>query len=784
MRLFILALLSAVVLPVFSKPFIFKKNETIAITISKSESEVVKTALDIFSRDYKTVFNGNINNNRTSPHIYIGTMGMNSSAEKQLKYKQVKSIKGVHEAFILSCMDGKLIVLGSDANGTAYGILELSRLIGVSPWEWWADVTPMPLESLEVKANYYTRQSPSVKYRGIFINDEDWGINPWSYKNYEPSDIVGQMGHKTHERIFELLLRLRANTFWPAMHECTFPFFFTEKNKETAEKYGIYIGTSHCEPMARNTNGEWSKVGVGEYNYLTNRANITDFWKNRVRELTSSNTIYTLGIRGIHDTGMLGAENAEDQKEVLSTVLQDQREILSSVLSKDVRNIPQVLIPYKEILDVYNAGLSVPDDVTLMWCDDNYGYIRHFPNEKERLRKGGNGIYYHISYWGRPHDYLWLATTHPALVYTQMQKVYETGARDMWILNVGDIKPAEYLTEFFLDMAWNIEFVENNKRGLDSYLHNWYKGIFGAKNADEIAPIMSEYYRLAYIRKPEHMGNTRVEENDTKYGVITDLPFSEEEIRERLADYEAIAEKVRKLAKLISKERMDAWFQLVEYPVLASNEMNKKLLYAQLARHGKGSWPQSNDAFDNIVDLTKTYNELNNGKWNFMMDYSPRNLPVFQRIFEDESEEALPKKEKYLQVFNGEEYSSFVGEKPVSHGLGYESKAISLSKGTTIRYEFDLPDEIDSIQIITSLVPIHPIEGGNLCFEISVDDREVQVISFHTEGRSEEWKLNVLRNQAVRKTSHKLGKTKKHTISITAPVDGVIIDQIKIGELK
>ena len=267
---------------------------------------------------------------------------------------------------------------------------------------------------------------------------------PWSSRTFEPSDIPGHIGPRTNAKIFELMLRLRANTYWPAMHECSVAFFMTDGNREVAERYGIYIGGSHCEPMACNAAGEWSRRGTGDYDYVNNSDNVYRCWEDRVKDVANQGILYTVGMRGVHDGAMNGAKTIEEQKDVLERVFHDQRKLLSEYVNRDITEVPQVFIPYKEVLDVYNAGLRVPEDVTLMWCDDNYGYIRHSPTEEERKRKGGNGVYYHVSYWGRPHDYLWLGTFSPYLLYQQMKQAYDKGIKDIWILNVGDIKPAEY----------------------------------------------------------------------------------------------------------------------------------------------------------------------------------------------------------------------------------------------------------------------------------------------------------------------------------------------------
>ena len=556
-------------------PFILKSGEPVTIACGNSEEEVVHTALNLLNRDVESVFSTRIIVTPESKKgmIIVGTIGQSDLIAKA--GVDLSPIKNKKEAFLLTVSStGKLVIAGSDKRGTAYGVMELSRLIGVSPWEWWADATPAKKEIFQLPASYRNMQSPSVEYRGIFINDEDWGLTPWSWQTYEPSDVKGQIGPKTHERIFELLLRLRANTFWPAMHGCSVPFYFTPGNKEVADKFGIFIGTSHCEPMMRNTNGEWKRDGVGEYDYVHNSAHVLSFWEQRVKEVAELDNLYTLGMRGVHDGAMNGAKTIEEQKAVLTKVLKDQRDLLTKYVNKDVTQVPQVFIPYKEVLDVYHAGLQVPDEVTLMWCDDNYGYIRHFPTAEERARKGGNGVYYHISYWGRPHDYLWLGTVHPSLVYQQMSLAYERGIQKMWILNVGDIKPAEYQVELFLDMAWNLEAVK--QQGVAAHQRHFLEREFGKNRADRLQPVMQEAYRLAYIRKPEFMGNTRTEEKDPKFKVISDLPWSEQEINERLAAYRQLSDKVEQEWHALPAQKKETYFQLVKYPVQAAAQMNEK----------------------------------------------------------------------------------------------------------------------------------------------------------------------------------------------------------------
>ena len=752
--------------------FSLRSDQPIKLACDNAEEKVVQTALKLFIRDYQSVFSASAAVDARQGNIIVGTVG--KSPLLKVVSADVSALAGKKQAFLLQVLpDGKLLVAGSDSHGTAYGIMELSRLIGVSPWEWWADVTPEKKISFVLPAEYQTLQSPSVEYRGIFINDEDWGLMPWSSQTYEPSDVKGHIGPKTNARIFELLLRLRANTYWPAMHECTLPFFLTEGNRKVAEEYGIFIGSSHCEPMVCSAAGEWRRRGQGDYDYVNNSASVYKFWEDRVKEVAQQGNIYTLGMRGVHDGQMQGAKTVAEQKAVLERVLKDQRGLLQKYVNKDVTTIPQAFIPYKEVLDIYNAGLQVPDDVTLIWCDDNYGYIRHFPTAEERARKGGNGIYYHVSYWGRPHDYLWLGTFSPYLLHQQMKLAYDRGIQKMWVLNVGDIKPAEYQIELFLDMAWNID--EVNEIGVTAHLKSWLEREFGSNCAEELLPAMEAHYQLSYIRKPEFMGNTREEERDPKYKVIKDLPWSEQTISERLRSYTVLSDVVERMESNIPADRQDAYFQLVKYPVQAAAQMNRKILTAQLARHSKADWRQSDAAFDSIASLTQQYNSLQNGKWNRMMDFQPRKLPVFKRVEHTTATEPMVTDRKILCKWNAMECTY---GKPVPYeGLGYERKAAGIRKGSSLTFAFDDYGK-DSVEVEIRLLPSHPLDEKQLRFAISVDEAVPQTVSYETKGRSEEWKENVLRNQAIRKVTLPINKQASHKLVITALDEGVVLDQV------
>ncbi len=756
------------------RDFVLQSGIPVPIACNSSEEQVVHTALELLRRDLQTVLSATAKVETNTGTILIGTAGRSELIDQSGVDTSV--LKGKKQAFLLTVSpEGKLIVAGSDGHGTAYGILEISRLLGVSPWEWWADVTPEKKKLFKLSSKFRSVQSPSVEYRGIFINDEDWGLMPWSNKTYEPSDVNGEIGPRTNERIFELLLRLRANTYWPAMHECTLPFFLTKGNREVAKKYGIFMGASHCEPMACSAAGEWRRRGNGAYDYVNNSAAVYKFWEDRVKEVADQEVLYTLGMRGVHDGKMQGAKTVEEQKAVLDRVLADQRGLIKKYVNKDVTQVPQVFIPYKEVLDIYNAGLQVPDDVTLMWCDDNYGYIRHFPTAEERARKGGNGIYYHVSYWGRPHDHLWLSTMSPSLIYQQMKQAYDQGIQKIWILNVGDIKPAEYQIELFMDMAWNLEAVA--QEGVTAHLKHWLERELGTSPAKELLPVMQEYYRLAHIRKPEFMGNTREEEKDPAYRIVKDLPWSEEFINERLSSYDRLSETVEKVTFRIPADRQSAYFELVKYPVQAAAQMNRKLLFAQLARHGKADWEKSDAAYDSIAALTQHYNSLENGKWNRMMDFKPRKLPVFNRVERKEATTPMIQERSAIYQWNGMDASkgNFIGHE----GLGYAGRAAGILMGKALTFSFS-DWKADVVEVEVRLLPNHPVHGTQLRFSVSIDGAEPKVISYETKGRSEEWKENVLRNQAIRKIVLPVSGKKSHQLEIKALDEGVVLDQVML----
>ncbi|WP_209403475.1 glycosyl hydrolase 115 family protein [Pseudozobellia sp. WGM2] len=527
-------------------------------------------------------------------------------------------------------IDQAMVIVGSDPRGAAYGVFDLSKQIGVSPWYWWADVPIEHKNNLIVDDVDTFSNSPTVKFRGIFINDEGWGLEPWASKTFEPS--VGNLGPKTYAKIFELLLRLKGNAIWPGMHPNTRPFFTVPGNAETADKWGIVAGSSHSESMLRNNVGEWNSRTMGDFNYSNNATSVYNYWEQRVKESKGVNAIYSMGMRGVHDSGMQGFGSTDEKVKALETIVSDQRELLRKYINDDVTQVPQSFVAYKEVLKIYESGLKLPEDITIIWPDDNHGYIKHFSSKDEQLRSGGAGVYYHLSYLGAPHPYIWLSPMTPALVWREMTRASLQHMNNIWIANVGDIKRREWSMEFFMNMAWDINSwkPENIKNFFEKVATRDISG----KHSPEIANMIWEYYRLANERKPEFMGFNAPQWNG--WPPVQDPLYSlwnyNDEVDKRLIRYQKLQAKAQQIMQEIPQKAKDTYFQLVYYPIAAATAMNEKLLYAyksrEYAKQGRTVANAMSDsafaAFDKIKQLTHHYNhEIANGKWEHMVDYSP-----------------------------------------------------------------------------------------------------------------------------------------------------------------
>ena len=761
----------------------FNGQAPITYSVPKKVEPVVMIALEMWKSDMQQV------------------TGKTPVASSKPTIKIVQG-KGAADGFHIYVKGSQIVVEGNNGRGMAYGILELSRLAGVSPWIWWGDVTPEKKSRLTLDNSFTTEQKPSVEYRGIFLNDEDWSLRQWSYSNFEKAPF-GHIGPKTYKKIFQLLLRLRANAIWPGMHTGTTAFFKIPGAKAMADSCGIVIGTSHCEPLLRNNVDEWDVKERGAFNYRTNRESVHKYWIERLQEVRhSKDNMFTIGMRGIHDSSMEGYKTEQEKFDGLQQVINDQQELLRKYIGEPSKQM-QVFVPYKEVLQLYEKGLKVPDYVTLMWCDDNYGYMTRLSDTKEQQRLGGGGVYYHLSYWGRPHDYLWLTTTQPGLVYNEMRQAYDHNVRKLWIVNVHDPKVAGYDLELFLDMAWNIDCVSGET--INDHYKAWLCREFGTKVGIQLFPVMHEFFRLCGERRPEFLGFNQVEVDKKLYdrglSQVRNSGWTAEQRENFLTRFSKLSQEVEVIGMSVRPELADAYFTAIKYPVQASAAHAVKMLEAEKARlmatgSTRGDMFENNSkmqesvnrsfaAYNRIHELTDYYNnKVAGGKWKNLMCDHPRDLPVFWAPLTP----ILPSgKENFNDAKASTNLYTSSTEIPASRYdkategakhiqmLGHSMESVALPKGGKLTYSFSV--ERDGNYVVnTALIPTQPNDNGDIRYRVTIDNGEPTVFTLKEPFRSEQWKQNVLRGQALRQKEMKLIKG-THQLTIEAMDDHIVIDQ-------
>ena len=531
--------------------------------------------------------------------------------------------------------ESALVIFGSDTRGTIWGVIDLTREMGVSAWEWWADVNIRKVDTIAVNAATYYSKEPSVKYRGFFINTGRLQI--WAKKTFDPAQ--GGIGPKTYARVFELMWRLKANMLWPAMSGGDTVFNEIPANYDLAKDYAIVRGSSHVEMLLRNNSHEWNPKTMGPYNWLTNKARMIEYWREAVEKFGKYDNLYTVGLRGADDFPMEGVDTPEKMADVVSDVIAEQRKILSETLHKPADQIPQVFTPYKEITAAYNTGrLKLPADVILNWSDDNFDYIMQLDNPAERKRPGGSGVYYHATFWGAPAAYLWLGSTDPSLMWEEMTKAYHFNARKLWVLNVGSIKPVEFLNEFFLAMAFDVDAFEKAS-SVQAYLHDWAGRNFGPEHQDEIADVMWRYYKLAFDKNPELASfSTTFPESSVQESKFNILDFGDENAR-RAEAYKSIMDKSAQLMAELPEDRKAAFYELVQYTVDTGGNLNlrqlaldKSLTYGLQHRASANVYAeQAQAAQEKIAADTRQFNDvIENGKWRGMVTDYPHALPNYE----------------------------------------------------------------------------------------------------------------------------------------------------------
>lgn len=731
--------------------------------------------------------------------IILGTIGNSRFVDK------VKTIEGKWECYDIKTGKHTITVTGSDARGLAYGVLHISERIGVSAWYWWADIPVTRRPKVKYKENF-TSKEPSIKYRGIFINDEDWGMKTWAAGNFEKE--LGDIGPKTYDKVCELILRLKGNMLAPAMHSCTGAFYSHPESQVAADKWGIMITTSHCEPMLINNaaHSEWNKARDGEWNFLTNRETILRKFDDRIAETAQYDNIYTIGMRGLHDEAMKGSSDPKVRARTLEQVFDAQRNILAGHKRKSVQNIPQIFVPYKEALDIYDAGLVVPDDVTLVWTDDNYGYMKRVSNDKERLRSGGSGVYYHLSYLGGPHDYLWMSTTAPALMYEELKKAYDAGADRYWLLNVGDIKPMEIEIQQFMDMAWDLDAFSYDN--VNKYQAKWLASVFGEKYQMRFQHILDNYYRLAWDRKPEFMGYEREwDRGDYNNLHDTDFSFVSGTAQKRLDDYKDISDECHALMMELPDDMRIPFFEMLGYSVKSAFQINRKFLMAQ-QNHETGNMEYAKEAMsanDSIATLMREYNGVLGGKWNQMMSQLPPGWCAKYQLMPELGDKPtdkyrLPDAQRYPEFENKIDIRNIKVDAPfrVFDGIGTDWTVLQLGNpmdkvqepGISENDKVDLEFEAEgkSVTLCISVVPVWPTgyERSNR-MGVSVDGCTPVICENRFSEYGESWKSQVLENRKEFVVTLPLDSLHKaHTLSLHIVDPGQMVQKItyRVNETK
>ena len=736
--------------------------------------------------------------------LIIGTVGKNLFIDKLIKTGKIKSadLKGKREKFIIQTVTNPfpgiaeaLVIAGSDMRGTIYGIYELSEQIGVSPWYYWADVPIQKHKDISIKRGIYTAGEPAVRYRGIFLNDEAPALSGWSKSTF------GGFNHLFYEKVFELILRLKGNFIFPAMWGSAF-YDDDPENGELADKMGIVIGTSHHEPMGR-AHAEWKKYGMGKWDYIKNEKVLKDFWQTGFKRQKNYETVVTLGMRGDGDEPM----SQESNIDLLEKIVKDQRDIIRKESGKKITETPQVWALYKEVQDYYDKGMRVPDDVTLLLCDDNWGNVRKLPDVDAKLHKGGYGMYYHLDYVGGPRNYKWINVSQIQRIWEQMNLTYSHGVDRIWILNVGDLKPMEYPVSFFLDMAWNPN--QFNAQNLLQHTEKWCNEQFSEKYGIESARIINLYTKYNRRITPELL-------NDTIYSLNNYNEF------ERVTnDYKTLALDAFRLYQQIPENARDAFYQLVLFPVDACSNLYE--MYLAVAKNKKFAIQNDTEAnfqADKVKEcynrdslLTLQYNTvIAGGKWAHMMDQIRIGYTTWQQpdrrkmpnVIRVENGKTMKNAEKptfdkrYISI-EAEHYS----RKNETGGIRWEIIPYlgkTLSGVTTfpqnsypkvsdqVFLEYDLNFESAGEFLLHILVSPSLNFNANkgLRYAVSFDGGKEQVVNIngkYNQRLMEKWQANSI-NETL--TTHKIETTGKHTLRFRVLEPGIVLQKIMIdlGGLK
>lgn len=771
------------------------------IVTDKNDFKGVHIAVENLKKDLNKVLG------RADLPIVVGTVGKSKAIEPFLKKKVLdkKQIEGKREKFLITFSNGKLVIAGSDKRGTIYGVYELSEQLGVSPWYDWADAPVRKQNQVFLKNGVFTDGEPAVRYRGIFLNDEAPCLSGWVDQFYG-----GVYNHEFYARVFELVLRLRGNYMWPAMWNSAF-YADDPLNMQTADDMGVMMGTSHHEPMAK-AHKEWTRdKSHGAWNYDTNKEELDQFWKEGVRRMKDTEDVVTIGMRGNGDEPM--GENADVQ--LLERVVNNQRRLIEEATGKPADKTPQLWALYKEVQEYYEKGMRVPDDVILLLCDDNWGNVRVLPeldgNKAEgafaKRHPGGYGLYYHVDYVGAPRNSKWLNVSQVQRMWEQLQLTYTYGVDQLWILNVGDLKPMELPIDFWFRMAWNPnQFRPDN---LQEYQENFCRQFFGDQFAEEAARLLNLQCKYAHRRTAEQM-------EARTYNLLNG------EWNDRLNEYNQLNEDAKALRSKMPNDMHDAFDQIIGFPVAAmANIYNMYYAHAMNIELEKRGSAQANlwadkveQLFKKDAELTDDYNKrIAGGKWNHMMDEihigytswnGPRHniCPKVRRVTADKvnenAENEIVIKKNDDAVFL--EASDFTEKKDAANAkwqvipdFGIFKDAVALfpytvtTEGAALSYGFELKNNRSNPKAFFMMAPTFPFNSGRgQRIEISIDGQVVKTININEASRfiinafhdqNYEWEKTRINKQVLNLPNLDAGK---HTITIKPLDPGVVLERIVI----
>ena len=712
------------------------------ISFEGKEHSCVQRAVANLQQDFlrvtgKAALSGASGNSGT---ILIGTVGVNKQIDQWVKKGELRDLKGKTEKYIIKTIGDQLVIAGSDKRGTVFGIYELSKQMGVSPWYYWADVPVEKHDAIYVKRGEYTDGEPSVRYRGLFLNDEAPCLTTW-VKNTFGTDYGD---HHFYEKVFELILRLKGNFLWPAMWGWAF-YADDPENSKVADEMGVIIGTSHHEPMARNhqeyarNRQEW-----GAWNYQTNKENLDRFFREGIERMKGTDDIVTVGMRGDGDEAM--SETADTK--LMERIIDNQRKIIKEVTGKPAEKTTQVWALYKEVQDYYDAGLRVPDDVMILISDDNWGDIRRVPTAAERSRKGGWGIYYHVDYVGAPRNTKWLNVTQTQQMFEQLSLAYDFGIERMWILNVGDLKPMEYPIQLFMDMAWNPK--DYTVQTVTDHTRRFFQSVLRGSIAEEAASI--------YNRNCQYMARVTPEMLDARtYNIETG------EWRQVADDYQRLELRALRLYDQIPAEARDFYRQLILFPVQAMANLYD-MYYAQAMNQYLAARknPDANMWADKVKEcfrrdslLCLAYNtDIAGGKWNGMMiqkhigyrswndNFRADMLPRTASVEDGPTGGYTFTSSNGYVAMEAEHYFSATAPEGTGWTVypyyGRTRSAVALTPYTSevgnasLTYQFALPTETAKVKVhVVTKSTLDFLDTGGFEYIVSLDGGEPQVVNFN-----------------------------------------------------